>query len=114
MPGSSLSNSNGTAAGDVLVVRRRQGDSHKPANGHLAPQEAATPRRRDPGRSQNLGHVVGQNCGELEDAGIFKKIPATRGYLTKNPVLGSTPLLEHVFHQTALTPTLSQWVPALS
>ena len=27
----------------------------------------------NPGRSHDLGHVVGQNCGELEDTGILKK-----------------------------------------
>ena len=42
-----------------------------------------------------------------------------RGIPAKRPVLGSVPtgsrtapLVEHVFRQTARTPTLSQWVPA--
>ena len=41
-----------------------------------------------------------------------KGIPESRFWGRCPPVLGMVPLVEHVFHQTALTPTFSQWVPA--
>ena len=58
---------------------------------------------------------------KVEDCVEKKKNVLRKEYLPKNqswgwcePVLGTAPLVQHVFRQTALTPSLSQWVRAIS